>query len=191
MTTPHPAHMFTQEQATEFNRQVRANLEKIRASAVTPRPATQPDLPPITDWNEARQARIQFELMGDATAALESAHQEQFHLCQMIAELEAILADNPTDEEKRAILGWDEKVRPSLPGVLDTKVHIEGSLEKTKAKLAQVECELPLLENKAARYEQLRKQLEPWPTWRIDRLRNAENERRLIAHGKPVQRRPQ
>jgi len=191
MSTNPVARVFTEEQSRAWLAEQRRLGDERRArSASQPAPKPQP-LPEITDWNEARQARLQFELMRDETAALADANETQFHLCEQLRELEAILADNPTEQERRNIEGYRIKVTPSLPGVADTFTHVDGTLEKTKAKLAAVERELPLLQAKAERYEQLRQQLAVWPWHRINDLQNREAERSLISRGKPVQKRGQ
>ena len=148
-------------------------------------------LPEIKTWEEARDARHSFEMMGNATQALAETHETQFQLCEQIRDLELILTSNPTEQMKRDILGYETKQLPELPGQITPKVHVEGSLERVRAKLAQVERELPLLESKAQRYEQIRQQLAPWPWFRINRLRNEEHERQLISKGVIVQKRGQ
>jgi hypothetical protein len=189
-TAVHPAHVFTEEAGRAFLKEVTATAKKLTAGRDKP-PSPRPlkPLPEITDPYEAREARLRLESMGDATKALAAAHETQFDLCERIRGCEEILATNPTEQQKRDILGYEIKATPSLPGIPDSKVHVEGSLERLRAELARVESELPRFEQKAARYEQLKQQLAPWPTWKIDRIRNTDVERNNIAKGKPVQRR--
>src|SRR5580704_16199875 len=149
----HPANIFTVEQADAFNAEVRQKREAHRASLLTPRPKPQ-DLPLIVYQNadEARDARFAFELQPDAERTLADAHAEQFELCELIRSMEAILASNPTEHERRKLEGYDAKDVPSLPGILDTYHHVDGNLDIARADLADLESKLPRLQFEAARY---------------------------------------
>jgi hypothetical protein len=183
-TTPHPAHMFTVEQATPFNTEVRQKMEAHRASLLTPRPKPQ-DLPLIVYANcyEARDAKHTHEAQPDAEKNLADAHEEQFELCELIRSMEAILASNPTEHERRKLEGYEERKKPSLPGFLDEYFHVDGNLDRCRVDLAAVESNLPRLEYEAARYAQVRASLAPWPWVRINRERNAVLDRQTIVNG--------
>ena len=171
----HPANIFTVEQADAFNAEVNSKLDKHRASLLTPRPKPQ-ELPVITYANcyEARDARHAFEEQPDAEKNLADAHEEQFDLCELIRSMEAILASNPTEHERRKLEGYEAKDTPSLPGILDTYHHVDGNLDRCRADLASLEAKLPRLEYEAARYLQVKKSLAPWSWVRINRERNAD-----------------
>jgi hypothetical protein len=188
-TTPHPAHMFTPEQATAFNTEVRQKSEAHRASLTTPRPKPQ-DLPLIAYANcyEARDARHAFEEQPDAERNLAEAREEQFELCELIAGMEAILASNPTEHERRKLLGHEERKKPSLPGILDEYFHVDGNLDRCRADLAAVEAKLPRLEYEAARYLQVKKSLAPWSWVRINKERNAAFDRQEVLNGRRPKR---
>jgi hypothetical protein len=189
-TTPHPAHMFTVEQANVHNAEVRSKLEAHRASLLTPRPKPQ-ELPLIVYQNadEALPARHTFEAQPDAERILAVEHEEQFNLCQLIAAMEAVLASNPTEHERRKLEGYEAKDVPSLPGILDTYHHVDGNLDTARADLADIEARLPRLEARAAEYVRVKKSLAPWPWSRINRERNAELDRQIIVNGTtPVKR---
>jgi hypothetical protein len=185
-----PATAFTEEQARPWNAEVRAGGEAHRKSLLTPRPKPQ-DLPLIVYANcyEARDARHAFEAQPDAEKNLADAHEEQFELCELIRKMEAILASNPTEHERRKLEGYEAKDTPSLPGILDTYHHVDGNLDRCRADLAAVEEKLPRLEYEAARYLQVKKSLAPWPWVRINRERNAAFDRQEIVNGRrPVKR---
>jgi len=189
-TTSHPAHMFTVEQATAFNTEVRSKMDEHRATLAAPRPKPQ-DLPLITYANcyEARDARHTFEEQPDAEQILAVEHEEQFDLCQLIAAMERVLASNPTEHERRKLEGYDEKDSPSLPGILDTYHHVDGNLDRARADLAEVEARLPRLEARAAEYRRVKASLAPWPWHRINKERNTELDRQVIVNGSMPQRR--
>jgi hypothetical protein len=189
-TTPHPAHMFTEEQARPFNAEVRAGMNAWRARLAAPRPKPQ-DLPPITYANcyEACDARHNFEAQPDAERQLADLHETQFELCELIAAMESVLASNPTEHERRKLLGHEEKRKPSLPGILDEYFHVDGTLDRARAKLAEIESQLPRLELHAAEYVRVKKSLAPWPWVRINRERNAGLDRKVIVNGQmPLKR---
>ena len=186
----HPANIFTVEQADAFNAEVRTKTDAWRASLAAPRPKPQ-ELPLITYANcyEARDARHAFELQPDAERILADAHETQFELCELIASMEAILASNPSEYERRKLEGYEEKDMPSLPGILDTHHHVPGTLDQARVKLTEIERQLPRLRADAARYAQVKASLAPWPWVRINRERNAALDRQAITNGKmPVKR---
>jgi|SRR5580692_119710 hypothetical protein len=189
-TTPHPAHMFTVEQADVHNAEVRSKMEAWRANLLTPRPRSQ-DLPPIVyrDCYEAQAARYTFEEQPDAEQILAVEHEEQFSLCELIAAMERVLASNPTDHERRKLEGYEEKDSPSLPGILDTYHHVDGNLDRARADLAEVEARLPRLELRAAEYVRVKKSLAPWPWPRINKERNEALDRQVVVGGQmPIKR---
>ena len=183
-TTPHPAHMFTVEQANVHNAKVKADMDAWRASLLTPRPRSQ-DLPLTVYANayEARDARFAFEEQPDAEKILAVEHEEQFSLCELIRSMEMILNSNPTDHERRKLEGYTEKDRPSLPGIADTFHHVDGNLDIARADLADLEARLPRLETRAAEYVRVKKSLAPWPWHRINKERNSELDRQTIVNG--------
>jgi hypothetical protein len=186
----HPANIFTVEQANAFNAEVRAGMDKQRASLAAPRPKPQ-ELPVITyaTCYEAQAARHTFEEQPDAEQILAVEHAEQFELCELIAAMEGVLASNPTDHERRKLEGYTEKDRPSLPGIADTFHHVPGNLEKARADLAEVEARLPRLEARAAEYRRVKQSLAPWPWVRINTERNKALDRQVITNGQmPLKR---
>jgi hypothetical protein len=186
----HPANIFTVEQATAFNTEVRQKMDDHRASLAAPRPKPQ-DLPLIVyrDCYEAQAARHTFEAQPDAEQILAVEHEEQFSLCELIRSMEAILASNPTEHERRKLEGYEEKDSPSLPGILDTYHHVDGNLDKCRADLADLEARLPRLEARAAEYRRVKQSLAPWPWHRINRERNAQLDRQVIVNGGTVVKR--
>jgi hypothetical protein len=186
----HPANIFTVEQANAFNAEVKAGMTRWRATLAAPRPKAQ-DLPPITYANcyEACDARHSFEEQPDAERQLAEAHEAQFELCELIAAMEAVLASNPTPHEKRKLLGYEQKKSPSLPGILDEYFHVDGTLDRARAKLAEIEARLPRLEAHAAQYRRVKQSLAPWPWVRINRERNAALDRQVVVSGSlPIKR---
>jgi hypothetical protein len=95
-----------------------------------------------------------------------------------------ILSSDPTDYEKRKILGYEERHRPSVPGVLDTKFHVDGSLEKCRAKIADLEKKIPRLKIVVEDYVHVKASFKPWPRHLINKLKTEELDRQLIAGGK-------
>jgi hypothetical protein len=186
----HPANIFTVEQANAFNAEVRTKTEEHKARLTTPRPKPQ-DLPPIVyqDCYEAQAARHTFEAQPDAEQILAVEHEEQFSLCELIRSMEAILASNPTEHERRKLEGYEEKDSPSLPGILDTYHHVDGNLDRCRADLADLEARLPRLEARAAEYRRVKQSLAPWPWHRINRERNAQLDRQTIVNGGTVVKR--
>jgi hypothetical protein len=181
----HPANIFTVEQARPWNAEVKVKVDAWRASLLTPRPKPQ-DLPPIVyrDCYEAQAARHNFEAQPDAERQLAEAHETQFELCELIAAMEAVLASNPTEHERRKLLGYEQKKSPSLPGMLDEYFHVDGTLDRARAKLTDIEARLPRLEAQAAEYVRVKKSLAPWPWVRINRERNAALDRQVIVNGR-------
>jgi cob(I)alamin adenosyltransferase len=189
---PHPAHMFTEPQAQAFNREVTKQLDERRARAKARE--TQPQKPleliVFADADEARAARLVFDAQPDAEKILASVYEEQNELFTLETELLAILehgvrkmSKSDADHARRKILGYETK-EPSLPGVLDTKVHVPGSLEKVREKLTDIERRLPRLQHEAAVYANTKKSLAPWPWSKINRLRNDELDQEQIMNGK-------
>jgi hypothetical protein len=189
-TTPHPAHMFTVGQANVHNTEVRSKMEAWRASLLTPRPKPQ-DLPLTVYRNadEACDARHNYEAQPDAERQLADAHEAQFELCELISSMEMILNSNPSEHERRKLLGHEERKKPSLPGIVDEYFHVDGTLDRARARLAEVEKQLPRLELRAAEYRRVKQSLAPWPWARINRERNAELDRQIIVGGQmPLKR---
>jgi hypothetical protein len=186
----HPANAFTEEQARPWNAKVRAGVEAWKASLAAPRPKPQ-DLPLTVYRNadEAQAARHNFEAQPDAERQLAEVHEAQFELCELISSMEMILNSNPTEHEKRKLLGHEEKKKPSLPGIVDEYFHVDGTLDRARARLAEVEKQLPRLELRAAEYVRVRKSLAPWPWARINRERNAALDRQVVVNGSLPQRR--
>jgi hypothetical protein len=186
----HPANIFTVEQADAFNAEVTAGMDAHRARLAAPRPKPQ-ELPLITYANayEACDARHAFEAQPDAERILADAHAEQFELCELIAAMEAVLASNPTEHERRKLEGYEERDSPSLPGILDTYHHVDGNLDRCRADLADLESKLPRHELRAAEYVRVKKSLAPWPWHRINRERNAALDRQVIVNGSLPQKR--
>jgi hypothetical protein len=186
----HPANIFTEEQATAFNTEVRAKMEAHRATLAAARPKPQ-ELQLIVYANayEACDARHNFEAQPDAERQLADLHETQFELCELISSMKAILASNPTGHEKRKLLGYEQKKSPSLPGMLDEYFHVDGTLDRARARLAEVEKQLPRLELRAAEYRRVKKSLAPWSWVRINRERNATLDRQIVVNGQmPVKR---
>jgi hypothetical protein len=186
----HPANIFTVEQATAFNAAIEKERKVHRASLLTPSPKPQ-DLPLIVYANcyEARDARHAFELQPDAERQLADLHETQFELCELISSMEAILASNPTGHEKRKLLGYEQKKSPSLPGMLDEYFHVDGTLDRARVRLAEVEKQLRRLELRAAEYCRVKESLAPWPWPRINSERNAALDRQVVVNGQmPVKR---
>lgn len=180
----HPSIYFTEQEAKAFNEQIRKNLESRKATTATTAPKPVP-LPVITNWFEAKQARLNFEMQADLEKSYRDAAEEHFSVCEKIAWLEKML---PTCslEERRLILGWEERNR-LVPGELPTTRHIPGNLELLKGKRDAIEEKLPLLKMKSDAYVALREHLSAWPWSMINRLQREEHERRLVVQGKEVQ----
>lgn len=153
------------------------------------RPTVARVIPKPTNADEARELRLQLVDRRNPHEILSELHDEQFRLSQQITDLEAILKDNPTEQERRDIEGYQTKVLPSLPGIADTYVHVPGSLERATEKVSQIERDIPRVTALAADYDALVEAVKDWPWARINEERNKENERRLISKGKPVQKR--
>jgi hypothetical protein len=83
----------------------------------------------------------------------------------------------------RKIFGHDEKHKPSLSGVLDTKFHVPGTIELCRERIAAIERQLPVLKRRAAIYLNLKQSLAAWPWALINRERNARVDRDAIASG--------
>jgi hypothetical protein len=186
----HPANMFTEKQARPWNAEVNTKVAAWRASLAAPRPKPQ-DLPPIVyqDCYEAQAARHTFEAQPDAEQILAVEHEEQFSLCELIRSMEAILASNPTEHERRKLEGYEERKKPSLPGILDEYFHVDGNLDRCRADLADLEARLPRLEARAAEYRRVKQSLSPWPWHRINSERNATLDRQVIVNGGTVVKR--
>ena len=160
--------------------------------ANTPTPQRPPVIrhrEPVTDVEEARRIMLELQDRRNPHEILAELHEEQLRLSELIDDLSAILANNPTEQEKRDILGYQQKVLPSLAGIADTFVQVPGTLERTREKLQQIETDLPRLERMIADYDSLRESVKGWTWARINQIRNAENERHLISKGRAVQKR--
>jgi hypothetical protein len=165
-----------------------------RAKQATPSPVFRPLV--YKDAEEARFARHDFEAQPDHEQQLASVFEELNELFEMEAELLEIVNDkipqmsrNDAAHARRKILGYEEKRKPSLPGMLDEKYHVPGTLDRTRDKIAAIEGMLPRLRVKAAQYIHVRESLKPWPWSRINRERTAELEMNLVMNGDRVQRR--
>jgi hypothetical protein len=167
------------------------DAQKIHDRAKLPQPAPKPvvikvdtveDAIQWTGWVESQEP--------NPVQNLANVDEQIFDLSQRIEAIEKLLPV-ATPQELREINGWDEKVRPSLPGIADTYVHIPGSLERLQTKRADLEKIRPLIVGKAERFRAVVEALKPWPRHRINEIRNREVERALVAKGKPIQRRPQ
>lgn len=141
--------------------------------------------------DEARAARLTFDVQPDAEKILADVYEEQNELFEIETQMLAILehgvkemSKSDADHARRKLLGYEEKVKPSLPGVVDTQVHVPGSLEKVREKLADIEHRLPRLQAEAARYANMKASLAPWPWARINRIRNEELDQEQILNGK-------
>jgi hypothetical protein len=179
-----PPKAFLESDVRALRDHIQSFLKKRRESLVAPRTPAPPRPVTYADWSEAQRARVEFELQPDMEQKLAATHEAQFELCQIIDAMLGILASNPTEHEKRKILGFQDKKRPSIPGMADEYFHVEGNLEKRRAELARLEENLPRLQAEAARYVQIKKSLEPWPWHRINRERNDELDRQEIANGR-------
>jgi hypothetical protein len=190
---PHPAHMFTEPQAQAFNREVTKQLDERRARAKARE--TQPQRPlnllVFADADEARAARQVFDVQPDAEKILASVYEDQNEQFEIETQLLAILehgihkmSKQDRAEAKRKILGYEVKSGASLPGVLDTKVHVPGSLEKVREKLLDIERRLPRLQYEATVYANMKASLAPWPWSKINRLRNDELDQEQIMNGR-------
>ena len=168
------------------------NLERQKKLDAQAKEAPKP-LEPIVYANadEARAARLTFEVQPDAEKILALVYEDQNEQFEIETQLLAILehgikkmSKSEATHARKKILGYEEKVKPSLPGVLDTSVHVPGSLEKCREKLADIESRLPRLQAEAARYANMKASLAPWPWARINRIRNEELDQEQILNGK-------
>ncbi len=92
------------------------------------------------------------------------------------------------DDARRKIFGYELRQR-SVPGMLDSFIHVDGELQKCRERLQEIECQLPRLKAEAARYANVKASLAPWPWIRINRERNAELDQQEVLHGRLPQRR--
>lgn len=183
-TAIHPAHMFTEGQASAFNAEIKrvldARLKRQKEVASKPRKRE-----PIvySNWFDAEVALDRFEMIPDPQKKLDEAHGELNDQYLLEEELCRILASDPTDQEKMKILGYEQK-RRSLPGVLDTTFHVDGSLEKCRAKIADLEKKIPRLKVVVEDYLHVKASFKSWPRFVINRLKTDDLDRQLIAGGK-------
>jgi hypothetical protein len=184
-TVPHPAHMFTEGQASAFNAGIKAvldaRLKRQQQAAAKPRKRE-----PIvySNWFDAETALDRFEMIDDPQKKLDEVHDDLNTQYLLEEELCRILASNPTDQEKMKILGYEQKRRPSLPGILDTTFHIDGSLEKCRARIADLEKRVPRLKVVVEEYLHVKESFKAWPRFVINRLKTESLDRQLIAGGK-------
>jgi hypothetical protein len=167
------------------------NLERQKRLDARTKEAPKPlELIVYANADEARAARLNFEVQPDAEDILRVEYAEQNELFEIETQLLAILEHGvrkmsklDAEHAKKKILGYDTKER-ELPGVLTTKVHVPGSLERVREKLADIESRLPRLQAEAARYANMKASLAPWPWVRINRERNNELDQEQILNGK-------
>ncbi|MGO9649688.1 MAG: hypothetical protein ACLPOO_16730 [Terriglobales bacterium] len=184
-TAPHPAHMFTESQASAFNAEIKtvldARAKRHAEAAARPKPKRQPIT--YTGWFDAKTALDRFEMIPDPQKKLDEVHGELNDQYLLEEELCRILASDPTDYEKRKILGWEEKHK-SVPGFLDSYFHVDGSLEKCRAKIADLEKKIPRLKIVVEDYVHVKESFKAWPRPLINKLKTEELDRQLIAGGK-------
>ncbi len=144
---------------------------------------------PITTVDEARQWSLWVESQVPSPLDnLRNCDEGIADLTNRIDLAEEVLK-TATCGERRTLCGYDEKARPSLPGIADSYIHVPGTIERLKDRRAELERVRPLIERKAEKFKAVLKALEGWPHHRIARIRNSELERRWIVRGVPVQRR--
>lgn len=167
---------LSQELINERNRrnaELRENLPKF-------------PVPVYADADEASNAYREFMLQPDAEQKLLDANER---LNDLFAKEDAqlwVLSSNPTEDEKRSLLGYEEKVRPELPGVATSYVHIQGNLEKVREQIADLQREISQFRIHAARYQAVKKSFDLWPIHRINQERNARVRRQDIVAGRLV-----
>jgi len=169
-----------------------ANLERQKRLDARSKEAPKPlELIAFANAYEALAARLTFDVQPDAEKILASVYEDQNELFEIETQMLAILehgvkkmSKSEADHARKKILGYDTKELPSLPGVADTRVHIPGSLEKVREKLADIESRLPRLQYEAAVYANTKKSLAPWPWFRINRVLNDELDQQEILNGR-------
>lgn len=189
MTTPHT--VFTLEQSQAWLKEQRRLGDERRAKLKQLENAPPKPLEPIVyaDAEVACNARLNFEMQSDEEKTLSDAYEALFHEHTLESEILKIVATFPMMDRQerehftRKIFGHDEKVKPSLPGVLDTTFHVQGTIERCRERIAAIEGRLPLLKRRAAIYLNLKNSFKPWPWARINRERNARLTRDAIANG--------
>lgn len=194
----HPSQYFTEQQVQDGQRKILSFLaDRELRKAATENQQTLPLKPIIyATADEARDARFNFEAQPDHEQQLASVLDDLNELYQLEEELLDIvkvkisrMTLNDAAHARRKILGYEETRKPSLPGILDEKYHVPGTLDRTRDKIAAIEAMLPRLRTKAAQYAHIKKSLAPWPWFRINRERTAEVEMNLVMNGERVQRR--
>jgi hypothetical protein len=152
-----------------------------------------PKFAPIVyaDADEASRAYQTFMVQPDEEAKLKDANERLFELHEKEDAMCAVLADNPTTDERRTLLGYEAPVMPELPGIARQLKHVPGTLEIIRERIATLEAQLPLLKIRAAQYAHVRDSFKAWPVSRINRERNARVERQMIVAGKSIQKRGQ
>jgi hypothetical protein len=141
---------------------------------------------------EAREYRLNMEMKWRTNPhqILAEAHTEQFELSQKITSLEAISKKYPNDTEvQRRVHGYEDKVKPSLPGRLDEYFHVDGLLQRAKDRLADVEKTFEFLEIQVARFDADMSALTLWPSHRIVQELNLVNDEAILLNGGNPQRR--
>src|SRR5580700_9592907 len=98
-TVPHPAAMFTEQQASAFNTEIKrvldARLKRQKEVASKPPKPLKPIV--YKDWFEAECALDDFEMQPDVTKQLADLYEEQNREFQLEEELCKILSSDPTD----------------------------------------------------------------------------------------------
>jgi hypothetical protein len=143
---------------------------------------------PITyaDADEESRELASFQLQPDAEAKLRDHCERLFELQEREAAMLEVLK-TATEEERRTLLGYETKVLPSLPGIADSYTHVPGNLETVRAKIADLEAQLPRLKFEAAKYAHIRASFRHPAV--IARERSERLTRSMIVAGKTVQRR--
>ena len=160
-------------------------------AAKRPQPAPTPVVVKIDNVDEAIRQRAWVESQSPSPVDnLRDCDEQIADLTNRIDAAEALLP-SATEEEKQLLCGHREKRRPSLPGVADDYIHVPGTLERLQSRRAELERVRPLIARKAENFLAVVEGLKDWPSHRIAAIRNSEVERRLIAQGKPIQRRGQ
>lgn len=195
MTTPHT--VFTLEQSQLWLAEQRRLGDAHRAKLKALESAPPSPLSPIVyrDADEACNARLNFEVQPDEEKSLSDTYENLFNEQELEREILALVETFPQMERNerehftRKIFGHDERVKPSLPGVLDSYFHIAGTIELCRDRIAAIEQELPRLKRRAKIYLNHKNSFKPWSWARINRERNKRLDRDAIANGQlPLQR---
>ena len=147
-----------------------------------------PKFKPATDWLAAKEQRLAFDLKypvgRDPETLLQDLIAEQRRLTKRKESLEDVLKDCSVSE-RRQILGYEARSSHRTKGLLDTRIHIDGSLDKLNARLTQIAIDLPALEAKAELYRAELTSLWSWA--RITEAHRVEEQRNLTIAGKSFQ----